>query len=235
MADWVKPSPGRPASSGPKARSRAATSRWCRSTGSTAACTPRTSTCSRPRNGRRRWRRWRRRGSGSASSSGRRWPSCSRARRGARRSTCRARSTTVFVEPISGRRGRRGRKWFSFDLPVDPARPMALVVTYHADQPRERRFEILVDGTRVGEQALPGERRLALPRRGVPAARVPVEGKRNHRALPGRRARRSPLSSASAWSAPSRRGDRPFDRSPGSCSIHALTAPRCRSSPTPFV
>ena len=33
---------------------------------------------------------------------------------------------------------------------------MALVVTYHSDQPRERRFEVLVDGTRVGEQTLPG-------------------------------------------------------------------------------
>jgi hypothetical protein len=31
-----------------------------------------------------------------------------------------------------------------------------LVVTYHADQPRERRFEILVDGTRLAEQSLPG-------------------------------------------------------------------------------
>jgi hypothetical protein len=63
---------------------------------------------------------------------------------------------SVFVEPISGRRGRRSRKWFSFDVPVDAARPMALVVTYHTDQPRERRFEILVDGTRVAEPALPG-------------------------------------------------------------------------------
>jgi len=63
---------------------------------------------------------------------------------------------TVFREPISGRRGRRSRKWFSFDVPVNASGPLALVVTYHADQPRERRFEILVDGTRVAEQALPG-------------------------------------------------------------------------------
>ena len=64
--------------------------------------------------------------------------------------------TSLVVEPISGRRGRRGRKWFSFDLPVDPAKPLALVVTYHADQPRARSFEILVGGERVAEQALPG-------------------------------------------------------------------------------
>ena len=64
--------------------------------------------------------------------------------------------SSLFVEPISGRRGRRGRKWFSFDLPVDPAKPLALVVTYHSDQPRARSFEILVDGERVAEQTLPG-------------------------------------------------------------------------------
>jgi DUF1680 family protein len=63
---------------------------------------------------------------------------------------------SVFVEPISGRRARRSKKWFSFELPVDAARPGALVVTYFSDQPRERRFEILVDGARVGEETLPG-------------------------------------------------------------------------------
>jgi hypothetical protein len=64
--------------------------------------------------------------------------------------------TSLFVEPISGRQGRRGRKWFSFDLPVDPAKPSTLVVTYHSDQPRARSFEILVDGERIAEQTLPG-------------------------------------------------------------------------------
>jgi hypothetical protein len=64
--------------------------------------------------------------------------------------------TSVFREPVSGRRGRRGRKWFSYDVPVGTPRPAVLVVTYHADQPRERRFEILVDGTRLAEQSLPG-------------------------------------------------------------------------------
>ncbi len=55
---------------------------------------------------------------------------------------------------VMGRPGRRGRKWFSFDLPVDPAHPMALVVTYNHDEWQERTFEILVDGTRVGEQTI---------------------------------------------------------------------------------
>jgi DUF1680 family protein len=63
---------------------------------------------------------------------------------------------TVFVEPISGRRALRSRKWFSLDVPVDGAQPMALVVTYHSAQPRERRFEILVDGTRLAEETRPG-------------------------------------------------------------------------------
>jgi hypothetical protein len=57
------------------------------------------------------------------------------------------------VEWVLGRAGRRGRTWFSFDLPVDPAHSMALLVTYRSDeQRRPRTFKILVDGHRVGEQ-----------------------------------------------------------------------------------
>ena len=55
---------------------------------------------------------------------------------------------------ILGRPCRRGRKWFSFDLPVDPAHPVALVVTYYSDEWRKRTFEILVDGQSVGEQVV---------------------------------------------------------------------------------
>jgi DUF1680 family protein len=60
------------------------------------------------------------------------------------------------TEPVRvmGRPGRRGAKWFSFDLPVDPAHPMTLVVTYNHDEWQERTFEILVDGARVGEQTI---------------------------------------------------------------------------------
>lgn len=56
---------------------------------------------------------------------------------------------------VMGRAGRRGKKWFSFDLPVDPAHPMALVVTYNHDEWRKRTFDILVDGRRVAEQTIP--------------------------------------------------------------------------------
>jgi len=55
-----------------------------------------------------------------------------------------------------GQPGRRGRKWFSYDLPVDAAHPSALVVTYNTDQRGKRSVEILVDGQRVGEQTIQG-------------------------------------------------------------------------------
>ena len=55
-----------------------------------------------------------------------------------------------------GRPGRRGRKWFSYDLTVDPAHPVKLVVTYNTDQRGKRSVEILVDGQHVGEQMIEG-------------------------------------------------------------------------------
>ena len=60
-----------------------------------------------------------------------------------------------FPVQLQQRYGRRGRKWFSFDLPVDPAHPMSLIVTYSNDG-RKRSFDLLVDGTKVGEQAMDG-------------------------------------------------------------------------------
>jgi hypothetical protein len=50
--------------------------------------------------------------------------------------------------------GRRGTMWFSFDLPVDPGHRMALVATYNHDEWQERKFDVLVDGTRVGQQTI---------------------------------------------------------------------------------
>jgi len=49
-----------------------------------------------------------------------------------------------------GRVGRRSRKWFSYELPVDPAKSMALVVTLNPQERALRTFEVLVDGQRVG-------------------------------------------------------------------------------------
>jgi len=50
-----------------------------------------------------------------------------------------------------GRVGRRARKWFSYELPVDPAQPLTLVVTFNPQERARRTFEILVDGQRIGE------------------------------------------------------------------------------------
>jgi DUF1680 family protein len=55
---------------------------------------------------------------------------------------------------VAGRPGRRAKKWFSLDLAVDPAHPMAMIVTYHSEERQARTFDILVDGERIGEQAL---------------------------------------------------------------------------------
>ena len=56
---------------------------------------------------------------------------------------------------VKGRACRRGSKWFSFDLPVEPARPMALVVTYIRDEWQRRTFDILIDGEKVADQVIP--------------------------------------------------------------------------------
>ena len=60
----------------------------------------------------------------------------------------------TWPDRVDGRAARRGRKWFSFDLPVDPTHPMALVLTFHSDEWRKRTFDILVDGKRVGQQVV---------------------------------------------------------------------------------
>jgi hypothetical protein len=58
---------------------------------------------------------------------------------------------------IVGRPARRTRTWVSFDLPVEPERPMALVVEYFSGDRRSlpASFDILVDGTAVAAVELP--------------------------------------------------------------------------------
>ena len=60
------------------------------------------------------------------------------------------------TEPVRllNRPGRYGSKWFSFDLPVDPAHPITLIVTYHSDERKPRSFELLLDGRRLAEQTI---------------------------------------------------------------------------------
>lgn len=52
----------------------------------------------------------------------------------------------------AGRYGRRGAKWFSFDLPVEQAHPMTLVITYGSDIRRGGAFGIFIDGTKIDER-----------------------------------------------------------------------------------
>src|SRR5438477_281321 len=61
-----------------------------------------------------------------------------------------------FAQRILGRSGRVGATWFSYNLPVDPAHPASLVVTYYSGDRRgtPARFAILVDGERVADQEL---------------------------------------------------------------------------------
>jgi len=53
-----------------------------------------------------------------------------------------------------GRPGRRAKKWFSYDIPVDSTKPVAVVVTFNTDERGKRSGEILVDGQRMGEQSI---------------------------------------------------------------------------------
>lgn len=53
-----------------------------------------------------------------------------------------------------GRSARRGKKWFSYDLPVDSSHPIAVIISYHSEERSKRMFEILADGQRLGEQTI---------------------------------------------------------------------------------
>ena len=54
---------------------------------------------------------------------------------------------------LDGRFGRRGTKWFSFDLPVEAGHSMGLLVTFSNDARRKGSFDVLVDGKKLGEQS----------------------------------------------------------------------------------
>jgi uncharacterized protein len=58
------------------------------------------------------------------------------------------------IDRVMGHSARRGKKWFSFDFPVDAAHPLAMIVTYNTEERTRRTFDILVDGERVGEQTI---------------------------------------------------------------------------------
>jgi hypothetical protein len=58
------------------------------------------------------------------------------------------------IDRMTGRAGRRAKKWFSYELPLEST-AVSLLVTYNTDERGKRTGEILVDGQRLGEQATP--------------------------------------------------------------------------------
>ena len=58
------------------------------------------------------------------------------------------------LDRAAGRPGRRGRKWFSFDLPVESDHSLAVIATYFSEERGKRTFEILADGQHIGEQSI---------------------------------------------------------------------------------
>jgi DUF1680 family protein len=59
-----------------------------------------------------------------------------------------------WPDRVMGRPARRGRDWFSFELPAETNRALALVVTYYSDEWQKRTFDILVDGQRIADQVV---------------------------------------------------------------------------------
>ena len=58
------------------------------------------------------------------------------------------------ADRVLGRPARRARKWFSFDVLVDPAHPMALNITCHSEEWQKRTFDLLIDGVKIGEKVV---------------------------------------------------------------------------------
>jgi len=85
----------------------------------------------------------------------------------------------AWVVRMMGRPGRWGRSWFSFDLPVEPQRPMTLVVTYCSDHHSRGRakFDILIDGQRLAGQEVTRSSPARFYDIEYPLARDMVEGK----------------------------------------------------------
>jgi DUF1680 family protein len=54
-----------------------------------------------------------------------------------------------------GRHGRGGKGWFSFDMPVENSRPIALWVTFGGDRWRKSTLDILVEGKKIADHSEP--------------------------------------------------------------------------------
>lgn len=58
------------------------------------------------------------------------------------------------VVRVAGRRGRRSRSWFSYDLPVSEDEPVDMIVTYNHDEWQRRTFKILIDDRRLADETI---------------------------------------------------------------------------------
>ncbi len=52
------------------------------------------------------------------------------------------------------RAGRRGSKWFSFDVPVEQDHPMTLIVTYNSGERKLCTFDILANDKKLGAETI---------------------------------------------------------------------------------
>jgi hypothetical protein len=57
------------------------------------------------------------------------------------------------LDRMTGRPGRRTKKWFSYELPIE-SKPGSLLVTHNTDERGNRSGEVTVDSQRVGEQSI---------------------------------------------------------------------------------
>jgi len=62
----------------------------------------------------------------------------------------------IFDGVFEGQRWREARDggWFSYDLKVDPVKPLTLVCRFRGSEDRRRNFDILVEGEKVGSSRL---------------------------------------------------------------------------------
>jgi hypothetical protein len=58
---------------------------------------------------------------------------------------------------VEDRFGRNATKWFSFDLPVNPAKPQTLIITFSNENRGASACDVLVDGKKIGDHV--GQRR----------------------------------------------------------------------------
>jgi len=56
------------------------------------------------------------------------------------------------IDRMIGRSGRRGKKWFSYEIPTEAGGTISLVVTYHSEERGKRTFDVLVEGQRIGNE-----------------------------------------------------------------------------------